>query len=119
MASVFKQNSANSTNLQRVGNVTGIKCYGYNIVNTNAAIRYVKIYWGPPGNWSSSGSTPTVGTDVPSITVLVPATSTAVGNWVQGNGNQGEMWMSTTTGAADSDATAVGAGDLLTSLFYG
>lgn len=119
MPAVFKQNSGASTNLQKIGNMSGVKLYGYNIVNTNAAIRYVKFFWGPPGNWSSSGNTPTVGTDVPTITVLVPATGTLVGSFPNGMGNNGEMWMATTVNAADSDATAVGAGDLLSSIIFG
>lgn len=119
MASVFKQTSAASTNLQKIGNMGQCKCYGYNIVNTNAAARYVKFYWGAPGTWSSSGNTPTVGTDVPLMTILIPATGTTVANWPQGNGNQGEFWMATTANAGDADATAVGAGDLISSIFFG
>jgi len=119
MPSVFKLNSAASTNLTQIGNNTGIDCYGYNIVNTNAAVRCVKLYWGSPGKWSNSGETPTVGTDVPSVTIQVPATSTVSVFWERGVGNQGYMWMATTTTAADNSSTAVGAGDLIISIFYG
>lgn len=123
MPSVFKLSSAATTNLLKIGNSTGIKCYGYNIVNTNAAARFLKLYWGPPGKWSSAGETPTVGTDVPSITIEVPALGTTTGGagayWDVGVGNQGEMWMATTTTAPDNASTAVGAGDLLISIFFG
>lgn len=123
MPSVFKLSSANTTNLTQIGVSPNMKCYGYNIVNTNAAARFVKLYWGSPGKWSSSGETPTVGTDVPSITIEVPALGTTTGSagayWDAGVGNQGYMWMATTTTAPDNASTAVGSGDLLISLFYG
>lgn len=119
MPSVFKNTSLASTNLLQVGNMTGIKCYGYNITNTNAAARFVKLWWGAPGTFSSSGDNPTVGTDVPLITIQVPATSTISNYWDTGVGNEGYMYMATTTTAPDSGNTAVGAGDLITSLFIG
>ena len=123
MPSVFKISSGASTNLTQIGTNTGIKCYGYNIINTNAAARFVKLYWGSPGKWSSSGETPTVGTDIPSITIEVPALGTTTGYasayWDAGIGNQGYMWMATTTTAPDNASTGVGSGDLLISLFYG
>ena len=123
MASVFKLSSGASTNLLQIGTTTGIKCYGYSIVNTNAAARFVKLYWGSPGRWSSSGETPTVGTDVPSITIECPALGTTTGfvtaYWQNGIGNQGYMWMATTTTAPDNASTGVGSGDLLISIFYG
>lgn len=123
MSSVFKLSSTNSTNLTMIGNSPNIDCYGWNIVNTNAAARFVKLYWGSPGKWSSSGETPTVGTDIPSITIEVPALGTTTGSTTAyfpgGLGNNGYMWMATTTTAPDNASTAVGAGDLLISIFFG
>lgn len=123
MASVFKLNSLATTNLLQIGTEPNIKCYGYSIVNTNAAARFVKLYWGSPGKWSSSGETPTIGTDVPAITIEVPALGTTTGMasayWDRGIGNQGFLWMATTTTAPDNASTGVGAGDLLISIFFG
>lgn len=119
MPSIYKQTAAGGLNLTKIGGYTGIKCYGYNIVNTAAAARFVKLYWGPPGNWSSAGNTPTVGTDIPLVTILIPATSTVSVPFQQPIGNNGEMFMATTVLAADTDTTVVTAGDLISSIFFG
>lgn len=122
---VYKLSSAASLNVTQIGSTdmaTILK--GYVIQNTNAATRYVKFYWGPPGTFSSSGFAPTPGTDVPKITVGVPApvSTTAPGQVMQsfpdGIRGAGNMFISTNTGVADTDSAAVGAGDLLISIFY-
>src|SRR5574337_361819 len=118
-ASVFKLTSAASTNLVGIGNMPSTDLYGYNIVNTVASVRYVKFYWGVPGSFSSSGDIPTVGTDVPQLTVQVPSSGTAIAQFATAIGNQGSMFMATTTTAPDSGSTAVGAGDLIISVYFG
>lgn len=83
---------------------------GYSILNTNAAIRYVKYY--------DSEVPPTVGTTVPVLTIQVPATGMAQLAMQDAMRMQKGIWLATTVNAGDSDNTAVGAGDLLiTTLF--
>lgn len=118
--SVFKITSAASVNLtQPLGTVPSADLYGYEIYNTNVAARFVKFYWGAPGTFSGGGDTPTVGTDVPKITIQVPATGKASSNYACPVGGPGTMFMAMTVNAADTDATAVGAGDLIASIFVG
>ncbi len=105
----FRQVSQATTNLAEV------KAYGANlkgalIINTNAAIRYVKLY--------DSTDSPTVGTTVPALTIEVPASGQLFLAWPDGVNFGHSMWMATTDNVADSDSTAVGAGDLITQLFY-
>lgn len=118
-SSIFKISSAASTNLNQIGQNQNTKCHGWNICNTVASNRYVKLYWGVPGTFSSNNDVPTVGTDVPLITIEVPASGNQIQSFPYGIGNQGSMFLATTTGAADNNSTAVGAGDLLISIMYG
>lgn len=104
----FRLVSAASTNLAIVKTqVANLK--GALIINTNAAARYVKLY--------ASTDTPVVGTTVPWMTILVPASSQLPLAWPDGVNFPQTMWMATTVNVADSDATAVGAGDLYVQLF--
>jgi hypothetical protein len=104
----FRQVSGASTNLALVkayaGNLTGAV-----IINTNAAARFVKLY--------ESTDLPTVGTTVPALTIEIPASSQVVINQHAAVNFSRSIWMATTVNAADSDTTAVGAGDLITQLF--
>jgi hypothetical protein len=118
-ANIFRQTSAASTNLTRV-KVVGANVLGWNIVNTNAAVRFVKLYFFLPG--TGGNDAPVVGTTIPDVTIMVPAAGVAsppcVGDWApSGFSKKGDLWMATTVNAADADATAVAAGDLITSLF--
>lgn len=104
----FRFVSQASTNLKPV------KQYGANLkggllINTNAAARYVKLY--------ESVDAPTVGTTTPAITIEVPASSQVPLTWSDGINFSETMWVATTTGVADSDTGAVGAGDLYVQLF--
>ncbi len=116
-ARVFKLTSGASLNLTEVGQGPQ-KLTGYEIYNTAAAARFVKLYWGVPGQFSSSGDKPTVGTDVPNITIQVGATAPARQSYSEGLQNSGNLFLATTVNAADTDATTVSAGDLIISLFY-
>lgn len=107
-ATKFRQVSVASTNLARV-KVLGANLTGALIINTNAAARYVKLY--------DSTDTPVVGTTVPALTIEVPASSQLALSWPDGVSFGHTMWMATTDNVADSDATEVGAGDLITQLF--
>lgn len=100
--------SAATTNATNAKASAG-QVYGWNIFNTNAAIRYVKLH--------NTAGTPTAGTAVV-MTIGVPATG---GNNIMlphgiafGTG----IAFTTVTGAADSDATAVGANDLIIDLHF-
>lgn len=104
----FRQVSAATTNVARVKAI-GANLTGALILNTNAAARYVKLY--------DQTDAPVVGTDVPALTIEVPASSQLPLSWPNGVSFARTMWMATTTGVADNDATAVGAGDLYTQLF--
>lgn len=97
-----------TTNLTALGNCN--LAGGY-VINTNAAIRYLKFYNAP-----ASGATPVVGTTVPFLTVQLTASiattlDQVVPDW-QCLQSSGPLWMATTTGIAFSDTAAVGAGDL-------
>lgn len=80
-------------------------------VNTNAAIRYMKFY--------DSTDAPAVGTTVPVLTVQIPASGSASPVLSpDGVGFKSSMWVAFTVNAADSDNTAVGAGDVITTIAY-
>lgn len=72
--------------------------------NANAAVRYLKLY--------NKASAPTVGTDTPALTIALPATQSFsfdfAGHWFATG-----IAFALTTGAADADTGAVGAGDIL------
>ena len=116
MAYVYKKTSANSLNETQLGGPLAQLC-GFEIYNTNAASRFVKLWWGAPGSFSSGKDNPTVGTDPPDITIEVNATNFSRQSYTSPIGNTGYLYMATTANAADSDATVVGAGDLIISLF--
>lgn len=97
-----------STNLQPVKNY-GANLKGALLINTNAAARYVKLY--------DSTDQPVVGTTVPALTIMVPASGQLALTWADGVNFSHTMWMATTVNAIDSDATAVGAGDIISQLF--
>ena len=104
----FRLVSLATTNLQQVkGYSANLK--GGLIINTNAAARFVKLY--------ESTDAPTVGTTAPALTIEIPASSQLPLAWPDGINFSKTMWMATTVNVADSDATAVGAGDLYVQLF--
>lgn len=90
-------------------NATSIKAsagqvYGYEIYNSNASVRYVKLY--------NKASSPVVGTDTPFRTIGVPANGRASFQTAMGLAMGTGIALATTTGIADTDSTAVGANDL-------
>lgn len=97
-------NSAASTNATAVKTSAGT-VYAITASNTNAAARYLKYY--------NKASAPTVGTDVPILTVVLPPGATTSVNL----GNLGHRFatgiaLAITSGAADSDTGAVAAGEV-------
>jgi hypothetical protein len=96
-----------TTNLTQLVTYPG-RLDSYVIINTNAAARYVKFY---------DTVAPVVGTTVPAITLLIPATTQVQLDFANGVFFGNGMWLATTVNIADSDTTAVGAGDLYINLF--
>lgn len=103
-------NSAASTNATNVKNAAGT-VYGIYASNVNAAIRYLKLY--------NKASAPTVGTDVPVLTIPIPATGFAnVPFGALGKRFATGISFALTTGAADSDTAAVAANEIKVSIDY-
>lgn len=102
--------SAATTNAASVKNAAG-NVYGIVVSNVNAAARYLKLY--------NKASAPTVGTDVPVLTVPVPATSVVSVNLGALGIRLGTgIAIALTTGAADTDATAVAAAEIKVAISY-
>lgn len=97
--------SAASTNAT-VAKATPCTLYGAFGYNTNAAARYLKIY--------NKATAPTVGTDVPVLTVYLPPTSSFNISLTTGGLNLSNgCAYALTTGAPDADTGAVTAGDII------
>lgn len=119
-ASVHKFVTTGDTNLRLVNALADSppKFKGIIAVNTAAYAIFVKLYWFKP---TASAPAPTVGTTVPQLTILLPALATS-GGGVQFQdsdgsvGGDGQLWVAVTKLAADSDTTAVVAGDGIISL---
>lgn len=116
-ASVYRLVTANTTNLNQVRSGPS-KVRGIIAVNTAAYAIFVKLYWFQP---TASAAAPTVGTTPPSATIELPALGTTTGgvmqNFTEGFiGGSGNLYIAVTKLAADSDTTAVAAGDGLISL---
>jgi hypothetical protein len=97
-------NSAASTNAAFIKNSAGTV---YNIFasNTNAAVRFVKFY--------NKASAPTVGTDVPVITIAIQPNATVHADMgTLGHRFATGIAIAITTGAADSDTGAVAANEI-------
>lgn len=102
--------SAATTNASVVKSSTA-GLYGFNAINTSASIRYLKFY--------NKTTTPTVGTDTPILTTMLPAST-------QTNLNFGDIALAFATGlsigitgaAADADTTAIAANDINLTVFY-
>jgi hypothetical protein len=100
--------AAASTNAT-VAKASAGRVYGWSFINTNAAIRYVKLH--------NIATTPTAGTGVVR-TIGIPANG--VSNFYTPHGHSFATGISftTVTGSADADTTGVGAGDIVGELFY-
>lgn len=107
--SVSRLVAAGSTNAT-VAKASAGQLYGYQIGNSNAAARYVKLY--------NKASAPTVGSDTPFMTIFVPAGGSVQLEIPHGLDMTTGIAFATTTGSADADTGAVTAGDLLINLFY-
>ena len=106
----FTLNSAATTNATAVKTSAGV-VYSMMLSNSGAAVAFVKLY--------NKASAPTVGTDIPVMTVAVPATGSyspdfsAVGyTFTTG------IALAITNLSTDADATAVTAGQVKVALTF-
>lgn len=110
-ATVHHLVSAATTNATNVKASAGT-LYGWSIQNNNAAARFVAFH--------NASGTPTAGASV-YFKVEIPGATAGAGNnfeLAKGIAFGTGIAYSTVTGAADSDATAVGANDLQINLFF-
>lgn len=108
----YKLISTASTNANNV-KASGGNLYSIIAIGLTSTVRYLKIY--------SKATAPTVGTDVPLMTIPVPANTQGAGvaipfsmgvNFPLGIG------VAITSGSADNDTGSVGAGDVIVNLTY-
>lgn len=109
-ASSHKLISAATTNATSVKGSAG-QVYAIIASNLNAAARYLKLY--------DKATAPTVGTDTPTSTILIPPNSSGVVFSIP----VGVLFtlgigFALTTGVADSDTAAVAANDIVINTFY-
>ena len=103
-------NSAATTNAASVKASAGT-VYSITVSNTAASPRYVKLY--------NKASAPTVGTDVPVLTIPVPAGGVVnVLFGTTGHRLATGIALAITANAADSDTTAVGASEVKVATAY-
>jgi hypothetical protein len=105
---IAKINSAASTNATNV-KASAARLYGYHIANTSAAWRYVKLH--------NVATAPTAGAAVAMVIPIPPGGSVFTENTVPVAFATG-LGYTIVTGAADTDATAVGASEVIGTLFY-
>lgn len=104
--------SAASTNATSVKGTAGRVCGGH-LTNTTASLKHVHFY--------SLATAPTVGSSTVTLTVAIPPNSAVPLEPIVGVGGlflAAGIALSITGGFADSDTTAVAAGDVLISLLY-
>lgn len=105
--------SAASTNATSVKGSAG-QIFTIIAHNTNAAVRYLKLY--------NKATSPTVGTDVPVMTLPIPG-NTAGAGFVLDTGGMGIVFgtgigLALTTGVADADTGGVAANEIVVNLLY-
>lgn len=103
-ATTTRLNSAATTNATNVKASAG-RLYKWLLTNTSAAAKFVKFY--------NKASAPTVGTDLPVLTVTVPANATVAFSDPIGWSFATGIGFAITGAVTDADATAVAAGDVL------
>ena len=107
--SISRVVSAASTNATSAKASAG-QVYGWYLSNSNAANRYFKLY--------NKASAPTVGTDTPVMTIMIPAGGAANVLGATGIAFGTGIAYALTTGAADSDTGAVAANEIIANVFY-
>lgn len=107
-ASRFHLVSAATTNATSVKGSAG-RLVGWSITNVSGALRYVKLH--------NIATAPTAGVGVVQ-TITIPPNQTANHEITAGIAFTTGIGMTTVTGAADNDATGVGAAELIIDLFF-
>ena len=106
----YTLNSAATTNAVAVKASAGT-VYAVAVTNTSATVKYLKIY--------NKATAPTVGTDVPLITIPIAPTAIANITWAdKGLRFATGIGIATTTGIAHTDTNAVAANDLQITISY-
>lgn len=112
-ATTYKLISGASTNATNVKNAAG-KVLMITASNTNAAARWLKLY--------NKASAPTVGTDTPVHTFIIPGNTAGTGTNIPvpsvGLDFATGISFAITTGVADSDTGSVAANDIVVNLAY-
>lgn len=101
--------SAATTNATSVKAAAG-KLFGYTLYNTSAAAKFFKLY--------NKASAPTVGTDTPIATVLIPAGGQASYSFGMGKAFSLGIAYAITNLVADADTTVIAANDVVGHLDY-
>ena len=96
--------SASGTNSTLIKGSSGL-VFSYQFTNTAATARFVHFY--------NKASAPTVGTDVPIITVAIPAGGCVAGADLNGLLFSNGIAYSITAGASDTDSSSVSANDVV------
>jgi len=108
----YKYISLASTNANTI-NAQQSKLYVVSAIGLTSTVRYLKFY--------DKATAPTVGTDTPVLTIPVPANTQGAGivipfnipiDFISG------LSFAITSGSADNDTGAVGAGDVIVNLTY-
>ncbi len=107
--SVYRVVSAATTNAAIIKASAG-QVFGWYIYNSNAAARKVILY--------NSATAPTVGTTAAFMTIVIPGGSGANVEYTNGIAFSAGISIGTSTGLADTDATAVAATDLIINIMY-
>jgi len=108
----FKLISAATTNGTNVKASLGT-IYGVQVINTNAAVRYLKFY--------DKATAPSVGSDVPVKVITIPGNTAGAGAVIAfpvGVAFLVGISFALTTGAPDSDTGAVAANEIIVNLDY-
>lgn len=109
----YKLNSAASTNATTVKASAG-QVYMITASNTNAAVRYLKLY--------NKASNPTVGSDTPVLVFAIPGNTAGAGTNIpvpdSGIAFSTGIAFALVTGAADSDNTGVAANEIIVNMAY-
>ena len=109
-ATTYRLATAAGQNINQVKSGAG-KITGWYIYNSNGSSRKVNLY--------NVLSAPTVGTTTLLLSIIIPALSAANCSFPAGITFSSGLYISTTTGLADNDATTnVAANDLVINIFY-
>lgn len=111
-ATPFKLISAATTNATTVKASAG-QLYSIIAIGTTANIRYLKFY--------NKASNPTVGTDIPVLTIPIPGNTQGAGvaiHFTVGTVFSTGIALAITAGVTDADSAAVGANDVIVNLTF-